>query len=169
MFSFVLLISMTDDIPKESSKNVENGDTISVDYVGKLEDGAVFDTSVKEVAIEAGIYNQMRNYEPLTFTVGAGQMIEGFDKGVVGMKVGETKTLEIPPEEAYGEYDPELSRELPIESVNFAPEVGMQLATDTGLRGTVAEVGEKSFIIDFNHELAGKNLRFEVTVVSVEA
>ena len=160
---------MTDDITKDSSKKVENGNTISVDYVGKLEDGTVFDTSVKEAAIEAEIYNQMRNYEPLTFTVGAGQMIAGFDEGVVGMEVGETKTLKIPPEEAYGEYDPELSRELPVEAVNFTPEVGMQLATDTGLRGIITEVGEKSFIIDFNHELAGKTLIFEVTVVSVEA
>lgn len=159
---------MTGDITKESGKKVENGDTISVDYVGKLEDGTVFDTSVKEVATEAGIYNQMRNYEPLTFTVGTGQMIEGFDKGVVGMKVGETKTLKMPPEEAYGEYDPELSRELPVEAVNFVPEVGMQLATDTGLRGIVTEVGDKSFFIDFNHELAGKTLIFEVTVVSLE-
>ena len=160
---------MTDNITKESSKKVENGDTISVDYVGKLEDGTVFDTSLKEAAIEAGIYNQMRNYEPLTFTVGTGQMIEGFDAGVVGMKVGETKTLKIPPEEAYGEYDPELSRELPKEAVTFTPEVGMQLATDTGLRGIVKEVGKKSFVIDFNHELAGKTLIFEVTVVSKEA
>lgn len=160
---------MTDDVTKDSSKKVENGNTISVDYVGKLEDGTVFDTSVKEAAIEAEIYNQMRNYEPLTFTVGAGQMIAGFDEGVVGMEVGETKTLKIPPEEAYGEYDPELSRELPVEAVNFTPEVGMQLATDTGLRGFITEVGEKSFIIDFNHELAGKTLIFEVTVVSVEA
>src|SRR5664280_3150418 len=147
MFSFVLLIFMTEDIIKDSSKKVENGDTISVDYVGKLEDGTVFDTSVKEAAIEAGIYTEMRNYEPLTFTVGAGQMIAGFDEGVIGMKVGETKTLKITPEEAYGEYDPELSRELPVEAVTFTPEIGMQLATDTGLRGIVTEVGEKSFII----------------------
>ena len=160
---------MTDDITKDSSKKIENGDTISVDYVGKLEDGTVFDTSVKEAAIEAGIYNQMRNYEPLTFTVGAGQMIQGFDEGVVGMDVGEKKTLVIPPEEAYGEYDPELTKELPVEAVSFTPEVGMQLATDTGLRGIIKEVGKKSFIIDFNHELAGKTLLFEVTVVSLEA
>ena len=169
MFSFVLLISMTDDIAKDSSKKVENGDTISVDYVGMLEDSTVFDTSIKEAAIEAGIHNQMRNYEPLTFTVGTGQMIGGFDEGVVGMAVGETKTLKIPPEKAYGEYDPELSRELPVEAVTFTPEIGMQLATDTGLRGIITEVGEKSFIIDFNHELAGKTLIFEVTVASMEA
>lgn len=160
---------MTDDIANDSSKTVENGDVISVDYIGKLEDGTVFDTSVKEAAIEAGTYNQMRTYEPLTFTVGTGQMIQGFDEGVVGMKVGEKKTLIIPPEAAYGEYDPELTRELPIEAVNFTPEVGMQLATDTGLRGVIKEVGKKDFIIDFNHELSGKTLIFEVTVVSMEA
>jgi FKBP-type peptidyl-prolyl cis-trans isomerase 2 len=168
MFSFVLLIFMTEDIIKDSSKKVDNGDTISVDYVGKLEDGTVFDTSVKEAAVEAGIYNQMRDYEPLTFTVGAGQMIKGFDEGVVGMKVGEEKTLKIPPDEAYGEYIQELSRELPVEAVNFAPEVGMQLATETGLSGFVTEVGEKTFIVDFNHELAGKTLIFDIKVVSVE-
>jgi len=160
---------MTEDMIKDSSKKVEKGNTISVDYVGKLEDDTVFDTSIKEAAVKAGIYNEMRNYEPLTFTVGAGQMITGFDEGVVGMEVGEKKILKIPPGEAYGEYDPELSRELPIETVNFTPEVGMQLATNTGLRGTVTEVGEKSFIVDFNHELAGKTLIFEVTVVSMEA
>jgi FKBP-type peptidyl-prolyl cis-trans isomerase 2 len=169
MFSFVLLISMTDDIAKESSKKVENENTISVNYVGKLEDDTVFDTSLKEVAIEAGIYDQTRNYEPLTFTVGAGQMIEGFDTGVVGMEVGETKTLKIPPEKAYGEYDPELSIELPVEAFNSVPEVGMQLITNSGDLGIVTEVREKTFVIDFNQKLAGKTLIFDVTVVSMEA
>ncbi|MHC1757279.1 MAG: peptidylprolyl isomerase [Methanosarcina sp.] len=160
---------MTEDIIKNSNKTVENGDTISVNYVGKLEDGTVFDTSEKEAASEAGIYNEMRDYEPLTFTVGAGQMIKGFDEGVVGMKVGEEKTIEIPPEEAYGEYMEEYARELPRDAVNFVPAVGMQLATETGLKGTVTEVGEESFIVDFNHELAGRTLIFKIKVVSVEA
>ncbi|TFH05830.1 MAG: peptidylprolyl isomerase [Methanosarcina sp.] len=160
---------MTEDIIKNLNKPVENGDTISVDYVGKLEDGTVFDTSEKEAAAEAGIYNEMRDYNPLTFTVGAGQMIKGFDEGVVGMKVGEEKTLEIPPEEAYGEYMEEYARELPRNAVDFTPEVGMQLATETGLRGTITKVSEENFIVDFNHELAGKTLIFKIKVVSVEA
>ncbi|HII02767.1 TPA: FKBP-type peptidyl-prolyl cis-trans isomerase, partial [Methanosarcinaceae archaeon] len=84
---------MTENSKADSEKTIESGDIISVDYVGELEDGTVFDTSVKEVAVEAGIYNEQREYEPLTFTVGAGQMIKGFDEGVVGMKVGEEKTL----------------------------------------------------------------------------
>ncbi len=160
---------MTENSKADSEKTIESGDTISVDYVGELDDGTVFDTSVKEVAVEAGIYNEQREYEPLTFTVGAGQMIKGFDEGVVGMKVGEEKTLTIPPEDAYGEYSEELARKLPAEAVEFAPEVGMQLATDTGLRGTITEVDEEGFVIDFNHMLAGKALTFKVTLVSMEA
>ncbi|AKB29333.1 FKBP-type peptidyl-prolyl cis-trans isomerase SlyD [Methanosarcina siciliae C2J] len=160
---------MTEETIKNLDKTVENGDTISVDYVGKLEDGTVFDTSEKEAANEAGIYNEMRDYKPLTFTVGAGQMIKGFDEGVVGMKVGEEKTLEIPPEEAYGEYMEEFVRELPRNAVNFTPEIGMQLATENGLRGKITEVGKENFIVDFNHELAGKTLIFKIKVVSLEA
>jgi FKBP-type peptidyl-prolyl cis-trans isomerase 2 len=115
------------------------------------------------------MYNEMRGYKPLTFTVGAGQMIKGFDDGVVGMKVGEEKTLKIPPEEAYGEYREELASEIPVDAVDFTPEVGMQLATETGMRGIVTKVSENNFVIDFNHELAGKTLIFEVKVVSLEA
>ncbi|MDW5549264.1 peptidylprolyl isomerase [Methanosarcina sp.] len=159
---------MAEDITKDTSRKIENGDTISVNYVGKLEDGTIFDTSVKEVAVEAGIYIQMRNYEPLTFTIGEGQMIKGFDEGVVGMQVGEEKTLTIPPEEAYGEYREEFVREIPVDAVDFTPEVGMRLATDSGLTGTITNVNENNFIVDFNHELAGKTLIFSVKVVSVE-
>lgn len=168
MLSFVLLILMAEDITKDTSRKIENGDTISVNYVGKLEDGTIFDTSVKEVAVEAEIYNQMRNYEPLTFTIGEGQMIKGFDEGVVGMQVGEEKTLTIPPEEAYGEYREEFVREIPVDAVDFTPEVGMRLATDSGLTGTITNVNENNFVVDFNHELAGKTLIFSVKVVSVE-
>ncbi|MDI9395062.1 MAG: peptidylprolyl isomerase [Euryarchaeota archaeon] len=160
---------MTEDTIKNSDKKVEKGDVVSVHYVGKLEDGTVFDTSEKEAALDAGIYNEMRDYKPLTFTVGAGQMIKGFDEGVVSMKMGEEKTLKISPEEAYGEYMEEYVRELPRNAVKFIPEVGMQLATETGLRGTITEVSEEKFVVDFNHSLAGKTLIFKVKVVSVEA
>lgn len=160
---------MTENIVNNSDKKVEKGDSVSVHYVGKLEDGTVFDTSEKEVAMEAGTYNEMRDYEPLKFTVGAGQMIKGFDEGVVGMKVGEEKTLKIPPEEAYGEYMEEYAREIPRNAVDFIPEVGMQLATETGLRGTITNVSEENFVVDFNHSLAGKTLIFKVKVISVEA
>lgn len=89
-------------VPADPNRAVKEGDTVAVDYVGKLEDGTVFDTSVKSIAEKTPEYNPSRDYSPLLFTVGAGQMIKGFDKGVVGMKVGEKRTLRIPPEEAYG-------------------------------------------------------------------
>ncbi|MFZ3233017.1 MAG: FKBP-type peptidyl-prolyl cis-trans isomerase [Patescibacteria group bacterium] len=85
-----------------ADRTVKDGDTVAVDYLGKLEDGTVFDTSIKSEAEKTPKYNPNRDYSPLLFTVGAGQMIKGFDKGVLGMKVGEKKTLRLPPEEAYG-------------------------------------------------------------------
>ncbi len=79
----------------------KTGDTVKVDYVGTAE-GKMFDTSIKEEAEKGGIYNEQRPYEPLEFELGAGQMIAGFDKAVTGMAVGEEKTADLPPEEAYG-------------------------------------------------------------------
>jgi len=89
-------------------KKVEKGDTVKVDYVGKLQDGTVFDTSILEEAKNAGIYNEQRIYEPLTLKVGDGSTIPGFENGLLGMKEGETKTISIPPEQAYGPEDPNL-------------------------------------------------------------
>jgi FKBP-type peptidyl-prolyl cis-trans isomerase 2 len=151
-------------------KVVEDGDYVQVDYVGKLEDGAVFDTSVKDVAIDAGIYNQKRDYLPLGFTVGAGGMITGFDKGVVGMAVGENKTLIIPPEEAYGAYREDLLITRPMEELTTAgitPVVGKKIITARGQVVTITDVTDTDVVIDFNHELAGKTLIFDVTLVSI--
>ncbi len=82
---------------------VEEGDRVEVDYVGRFEDGTVFDSSIEEVAKESKFYDKKRDYGPLGFTVGAGQVIPGFEEGVKGMEVGEKKEIEIPPEKAYGE------------------------------------------------------------------
>lgn len=149
---------------------VEKGDYVQVDYTGKLEDGTVFDTSIKDVAIEAGIYNQKRDYQPLGFTVGAGEMIEGFDNGVVGLAVGEEKTLIIPPEEAYGAYSEDLLTTTPIAELTTAgitPVVGEKIRTMQGQIGTITNVSDTEVIIDFNHELAGKRLFFDVKLVSI--
>lgn len=81
---------------------VKNGDTVSVDYVGKFPDGTLFDTSLESEAKAAGKFQEGRPYQPFSFVVGQGQVVPGFDKNVLGMKVGETKTFTLPPEEAYG-------------------------------------------------------------------
>jgi len=91
-------------------EHVVFGDTVAVNYIGQLEDGRVFDTSLWDVASNDALYPKsltftLRNetqYVPLEFQVGAGQMIKGFDQGVIGMYVNQTKVLEIPPEEGYG-------------------------------------------------------------------
>ncbi len=93
------------NIDQKAVKTVKNGDNISVDYVGRIEGGKIFDTSIESVSKQNDIYNKGRNYQPLNFTVGKGQVIKGFDEGVLGMKVGDTKTLTIPPEEGYGPID----------------------------------------------------------------
>jgi FKBP-type peptidyl-prolyl cis-trans isomerase 2 len=92
-------------IPVAMKTVVSKGDTVGVDYVGTLEDGTVFDSSIEEFAKKTKNYkpDSGRKYEPLSFTVGAGQMIKGFDEGVVGMKLGEKKTLILAPKDAYGE------------------------------------------------------------------
>jgi len=129
---------------------VKQGDHVTVDYIGELEDGTVFDG----------------------FTVGAGQMIGGFDSGVVGMVVGEEKTLRIPPQEAYGPYREELVNTVPIDVLTDAgitPVVGAKLATGQGQQGTIINVTDTDAVIDFNHKLAGKTLVFKINLVSIGA
>ena len=109
---------------------VASGDKIAVDYIGRLNEQEVFDTSVKTVAEAGGKYSPQRNYdEGLSFTVGAGQMIKGFDEAVVGMKVGETKTVHIPAEKAYGARRDDLIVRVPLKEAGdtSGANVGMQV------------------------------------------
>jgi peptidylprolyl isomerase len=141
------------------SRTAEEGDTVQVHYTGTLEDGTVFDTSVGR--------------EPLQFTLGAGQMIPGFEQGVLGMKLGESKTITIPPEQAYGPYYDDrvwvIDRaQLPT---GLEPEVGQRLQM-TNAQGqiivvTVIEVSATNITVDANHQLAGKTLTFEIQLVSI--
>ncbi|MEF8832952.1 MAG: FKBP-type peptidyl-prolyl cis-trans isomerase [Candidatus Thermoplasmatota archaeon] len=82
---------------------VKEGDIVKVDYTGKLKDGSIFDSSKEELAKESEFYDESRDYEPLKFKVGKGELIQGFEEGVKGMEVGEEKEVEISPEKAYGE------------------------------------------------------------------
>ena len=136
-------------------KVVVKGSHVAVDYTGKLTDGKVFDTSIGR--------------EPLDFVVGAGQMIKGFDDGVLGMKVGEKKTVTIPPEAAYGLIDPR--KVIAVDKQSFpqfdALKVGLMVSAGNGLAGRIASKTDTNATIDFNHELAGKTLVFEITLVSI--
>jgi len=143
----------------EIMKQAENGNTAKVHYTGKLTDGTVFDSS--------------RDREPLEFTLGGGQIIPGFDEAVSGMAVGESKTVTIPSEKAYGPHREEMvfqvDRSQFPEGLN--PEPGQQLKTETGeghpLLVTVTEVAEDKVTLDANHPLSGKELTFEIELMEV--
>lgn len=137
------------------------GKKVKAHYTGTLDDGTKFDSSYD------------RN-EPLAFTCMAGQMIPGFDKAVRDMEVGETKTVRLEPADAYGEYNPALVQKVPRANVPNAEQlpvggtVYMRAPDGSPFPVRVAEVTDDTVSFDMNHELAGKALTFEITLVEVE-
>jgi len=140
-------------------KQVKKGDTVKVHYTGRLLDGTQFDSSAGRA--------------PLEFVVGEGQMIKGFDTGVEGMAIGEKKTLQISPNDAYGERDEERIIEFPLsnvpEDMKLSPGMQLTLRDQHGnpVPVTVAELKEDLVILDANHFLAGKDLVFDIEVVEI--
>jgi FKBP-type peptidyl-prolyl cis-trans isomerase SlpA len=143
---------------KINMKKITNSDTVVVHYTGKLEDGTIFDSSLTE------------GREPLNVTLGQGQLIKGFENGLVDMTEGEKKTIEIEPSDAYGEINEMLVTEVNKTQVPEGIEVG-QMLQGMGPMGpinvTVVEVSESTVKVDANHPLAGKKLIFDLEVVSV--
>jgi len=136
------------------------GDTVGVYYTGTLDNGTVFDSNVNDT--------------PLQFTLGSGQMIPGFDKAVVGMAVGESKTVRIPVDQAYGPYHPDLVATYKLANLSLAtpPVVGDRLkATNptTGATTTmrVINVTPSTVTVDANFDLAGENLTFSIRLASI--
>ncbi|MPM54972.1 hypothetical protein SDC9_101755 [bioreactor metagenome] len=140
-----------------------------IDYTGKFEDGTVFDTTSKEKALEAGIYSEEKDYRPFFFRVDARQVIKGIDKGILGMREGEEKTLKVSPEEAYGEHKEYLVQKIPLLrlELNEPPRAGEKIVTPGGKEVTVLDSTETYAVLDFNHELAGKTLVLEIKLISI--
>lgn len=140
-------------------KGAENGDTVKVHYTGRFDDGTVFDSS--------------RDREPLEFTLGKGHLIKGFEDAVVGMFVGETKTVKILSNEAYGPQRDELM--LSVERAQFPSDIEPKRGLILTLKQpygevidvVVTEVSEDSVTLDANHPLAGKDLTFEIEMTEV--
>lgn len=141
-------------------QQVKSGDKVKVHYHGKLRSGETFDSS--------------QGREPLEFTVGSGQVIKGFDQGVMGMQVGDKRTIEIEVQDAYGAKQDEMIIEFPKNQFppDMKPEKGMQLMMNNGsgqsFPVTVTEVKEESVILDANHPLAGQDLIFDIELVEIE-
>lgn len=140
-------------------KIVEVNSTVTVNYTGKLGDGSIFDSSLNE------------GREPLSATLGQGALIPGFEKGLLGMKEGDKKVIEIPSDQAYGSLREDLIVEVPKERVPDNVTEGQMLQTNTPqgpMNVIVKEVQETHVVIDGNHPLAGKDLIFELEVISVQ-
>jgi peptidylprolyl isomerase len=139
----------------------KQGDTVKVHYTGKLDDGTVFDSSAGR--------------EPLEFTLGAGQVIPGFEEAVDGMNPGESKTKMIPAEQAYGERRVEMV--LQVERTHLPPGMDPQIGQEMQVRTAdgavvpvmVIDADEATITLDANHPLAGQNLTFEIELVSIDA
>ena len=137
----------------------KSGDTVKIHYTGTLEDGTEFDSSAGR--------------EPLEFALGGGQVIPGFDSAVDGMAVGDSKTVTIPPGEAYGERHDQLVQAVPKTELpeDMKPEVGMQLQSQSPdgqvMNLMVTEVAEEKVTVDGNHPLAGQALTFAIELVEI--
>lgn len=146
---------------------VKKKDFIKIDYIGYA-DNKVFDTSLKEIAEENDLLDDKRVYKPLEFEVGSDMMIPGINDAVIGMKEGEEKEAEILPENAYGVRKEDriktYSRKmLEKQGIEFYPGVKLIINTPEGiLRAVVVETDENNVVLDFNHELAGKILKFKI-------
>ena len=142
------------------SAQAKIGDTVGVHYTGRLGDGQIFDSSV--------------GGDPLEFAIGAGEIIPGFENGVIGMAVGDKKTIQIAADDAYGQRIEALVQAVPRESLKLEvePEVGMgfylQMPNGQQMPVAVTEVTDKTLTIDANHPLAGCDLTFDVEVISLQ-
>ena len=133
----------------------KDGDSVSVHYRGSLDNGEVFDSSYERKV-------------PISFVVGTGQMISGFDKAVLGMTVGEKKMVRLEPDEAYGEHRDDLILDIPRGQAPEGLSVGDRVGVTGGGQAVVLEITDLIVRIDANHWLAGQTLTFEIELVSVQ-
>ena len=153
------IIFITNSQGKAESLTIHNGSLVAFDYTLTV-DGKVVDTS--------------KGKSPLEYTQGDGKLIPGLTKQMEGMRVGYEKTIEVKPEEGYGNPDPTAFKEVPVSSLpaNTKPEIGMnfQAKDDAGrvFNARISQVKDNTVIMDFNHPLAGKTLIFNVKIISIK-
>ena len=147
---------------------IKEGDFVLLDYTGST-NGKVFDSTIEEVAKSSGILMEERVYRPLVVAAGKGDLIPGMDKALIGMAKGEEKKLTIEPEEGYGPRDPKLVKIVPLKIFTdnkLNPFPGMPVQLDN-MTARVQSVSGGRVRVDFNHELAGRVLNFEIKVMDV--
>ncbi len=156
---------------------VEQGEIAIVHLTGRLVDGPEagepFETTDVDVALEAGIYHDQRDFKPLEFRVGEGHIIPGLDEAVQGMTAGEERTVVLEPEAAYGAVDEDAIVTVPREEIearsDTTAEVGGLVESESGEYGWITAVDDERVTVDFNHELAGERVEFEIRLLESHA
>jgi len=146
---------------------IEKGDFILVSYVGKVkETNDVFDTTIEEVAKKERLFKEGEIYEPRLVVVGEGWVLKALDESLLNVEIGKKASVEIPPEKAFGNRDPEKVKMTPLRRLiakGITPQLGARIEID-GKLATVRTMGAGRVQLDFNPPLAGKTLIYEVTV-----
>jgi peptidylprolyl isomerase len=160
-------IESTDESASKRDDVIKAGDFVLVDYLGRVKDtGNLFDLTIEEVAKKEKVYREDESYGPRLIVIGEGLMLKGFDDAVTSMKVGENKTVELPPEKAFGPRDSNKVKVYPISAFkksDVKPYVGARVTLE-GKTGFVQSAGGGRVRVDFNPVLAGKTLVYEITV-----
>ncbi len=142
---------------------IKQGDFIKISYTAKLEDGTVIDTTDEKVAKEYGIYDENGRYGDIVIVVGEGNVVKGLDEQLVGKEVGFKGEIVVPPEKAFGEYDPKKREIVSIRKFPERPKPGQRVRLGNRV-GTVERVIGRRVIVDFNHPLAGKTIIFDIEI-----
>lgn len=149
---------------------IKDGNFIKLEFTGKVkETGDVFDTTNEEVATRAGIHVENKDYGPIPIVVGGNHLLKAIDVAVIGMSVGDSKEIEVSPENGFGERDANLIQLIPMKEFKkqgMTPHVGMEL-TSEGHKGRVLTISGGRVRVDFNHNLAGKNLEYNIVISDI--
>ncbi len=149
---------------------IKNGDFVRLEFTGKIkETGDVFDTTHEEIAKEAEIFVENKEYGPIPIIIGGNHLLKAIDEAVIGMKEGESKKIEVTPENGFGNRDPSLIQLIPMKEFKkqgMTPQVGMEI-TSEGNKGRILTISGGRVRVDFNHDLAGKNLEYDIVISEI--
>ena len=149
---------------------IDNGDFVRVNFTGKIKDNDdVFDTTYEEIAQEAGIFEENKTYKPIPIVVGGNHLLPAIEEAIKGLEAGDKKTIEVESENAFGARDPSLIQLVPMREFKkqgMTPYPGMKIQSE-GSTGKILTVNGGRVKVDFNHELAGRDLVYDVEVTEV--
>ena len=149
---------------------INNGDFVRLNFTGKIqENDEIFDTTFEDVAKEADLFDENKEYKPIPIIVGGNHLLPAIEEAIVGLDAGDSKTIEIDSENAFGPRNRQLIQLIPMKEFKkqcMTPVPGMKITSD-GNTGRILTVNGGRVKVDFNHELAGKDLTFDVDVVEI--